>query len=68
MGNITKFIENKIVDEESLQFYSMVYSSGKLVLIHKLLPKLKQDGHKVLIFSQMVRVLDILEDYLIYEK
>lgn len=68
MGNITKFIQNKIVDEESLQFYSMVYSSGKLVLIHKLLPKLKQDGHKVLIFSQMVRVLDILEDYLIYEK
>jgi len=44
----------------------MIKSSGKLVLIDKLLPKLKAGGHKVLIFSQMVRVLDILEDYLHY--
>lgn len=43
----------------------MVHSSGKLVLLDKLLPKLKQNGHKVLIFSQMIKVLDILEDYLI---
>ena len=39
--------------------------SGKLVLVDKLLPKLKKEGHRVLIFSQMVRVLDILEDYLV---
>ncbi|VDQ12953.1 unnamed protein product [Trichobilharzia regenti] len=45
----------------------MVYASGKLVLIHKLLPKLRADGHKVLIFSQMIRVLDILEDYLVHQ-
>jgi chromodomain-helicase-DNA-binding protein 7 len=32
--------------------------------VDKLLPKLKSDGHKVLIFSQMVKVLDILEEYL----
>ncbi|XP_010013106.1 PREDICTED: chromodomain-helicase-DNA-binding protein 8-like, partial [Nestor notabilis] len=44
---------------------AMVRSAGKLVLIDKLLPKLKAGGHKVLIFSQMVRCLDILEDYLI---
>lgn len=43
----------------------MVQASGKLVLVDKLLPKLKAGGHKVLIFSQMIRVLDILEDYLI---
>ena len=41
----------------------MVNSSGKLVLLDKLLPRLKEQGHKVLIFSQMVRVLDLLEDY-----
>lgn len=46
----------------------MVRSSGKLVLIDKLLPKLKAGGHKVLIFSQMVRCLDILEDYLIQKR
>ncbi|GAB5366178.1 hypothetical protein AAMO2058_001122500 [Amorphochlora amoebiformis] len=42
----------------------MILSCGKLVLVDKLLPKLKSQGHRVLIFSQMVRVLDILEDYL----
>jgi SWI/SNF-related matrix-associated actin-dependent regulator of chromatin subfamily A member 5 len=39
-------------------------SSGKLTLIHKLLPKLQAQGSRVLIFSQMTRMLDILEDYL----
>lgn len=43
---------------------AIVQASGKLVLIDKLLPKLKENGHRVLIFSQMVRCLDILEDYL----
>ena len=38
-------------------------SSGKMMLLHKLLPKLKEKGSRVLIFSQMTRVLDILEDY-----
>ena len=42
----------------------MVRSCGKLVLVDKLLPRLKSQGHRVLVFSQMVRVLDILEDYL----
>ena len=39
-------------------------SSGKMVLLDKLLTRLKKDGHRVLIFSQMVRMLDILGDYL----
>ena len=43
---------------------SLVYAAGKMVLLHKLLPKLRRGGHKVLIFSQMVRVLNLLEDYL----
>ncbi|XP_028931704.1 chromodomain-helicase-DNA-binding protein 9 isoform X3 [Ornithorhynchus anatinus] len=47
---------------------AMVQSAGKLVLIDKLLPKMKAGGHKVLIFSQMVRCLDILEDYLIHKR
>ena len=44
---------------------AMIQASGKLVLMDKLLPRLKDGGHKVLVFSQMIRVLDILEDYLI---
>ena len=39
-------------------------SSGKLVLLDKLLARLKADGHRVLIFSQMVRMLNILSDYM----
>jgi chromodomain-helicase-DNA-binding protein 7 len=39
-------------------------ASGKLVLLDKLLPRLKQDGHRILLFSQFKIMLDILEDYL----
>ena len=42
----------------------LVGCSGKLQLLSKLLPKLRQEGRKVLIFSQMKRMLDILEDFL----
>ncbi|ODV96681.1 hypothetical protein PACTADRAFT_48505 [Pachysolen tannophilus NRRL Y-2460] len=42
----------------------LIMSSGKMVLLDKLLSRLKKDGHRVLIFSQMVRMLDILGDYL----
>ncbi len=42
----------------------LVETSAKLILLDKLLPKIRAGGHKVLIFSQMVRVLDILETYL----
>ncbi|KAG6378136.1 chromodomain-helicase DNA-binding protein [Boletus reticuloceps] len=48
--------------EETLK--GLVMNSGKMVLLDKLLARLRQDGHRVLIFSQMVRMLDILSDYM----
>ncbi|XP_067904816.1 chromodomain-helicase-DNA-binding protein 6 isoform X2 [Heterodontus francisci] len=69
--------EEKILDEfrevhnpdaVDFQLQAMIQAAGKLVLIDKLLPKLIAGGHKVLIFSQMVRCLDILEDYLIHRR
>lgn len=42
----------------------LVQSSGKMVLLMKLLPKLQSGGHKILIFSQMVKVLNLLEELL----
>lgn len=39
-------------------------ASGKLVLLDKLLPRLKEKGHRILLFSQFKIMLDILEDYL----
>ncbi|ESO93825.1 hypothetical protein LOTGIDRAFT_182249 [Lottia gigantea] len=38
-------------------------NSGKMVILDKLLPKLQAQDSRVLIFSQMTRMLDILEDY-----
>ncbi|GFR52261.1 hypothetical protein Agub_g14795 [Astrephomene gubernaculifera] len=41
----------------------LVRGSGKMVLLHKLLPKLRAEGRRVLIFSQFVIMLNVLEDY-----
>lgn len=41
----------------------LVYNSGKLAVLDVLLRQLKENGSRVLIFSQMSRVLDIMEDY-----
>ncbi|XP_005076899.1 probable global transcription activator SNF2L1 isoform X9 [Mesocricetus auratus] len=41
----------------------IVSNSGKMVALDKLLARIKEQGSRVLIFSQMTRLLDILEDY-----
>ena len=46
------------VDEE------LVKNCGKLQVLDQLLTELKSRGHKVLLFSQMTMLLDIIEDYL----
>lgn len=42
----------------------LIVTSGKMVLLDKLLRRLKDTGHRVLIFSQSVRTLDIISDYM----
>jgi hypothetical protein len=42
-------------------FSALVKDSGKLRLLDGLLTKLKKEGHRVLIYSQMTAMLDILE-------
>ncbi|VDD91675.1 unnamed protein product [Enterobius vermicularis] len=42
---------------------ALVKASGKFVLLQKMLRKLKQQNHRVLIFSQMTKMLDVLEDF-----
>ncbi|KAL0911402.1 hypothetical protein M5K25_019541 [Dendrobium thyrsiflorum] len=44
-----------------------IKASAKLTLLHSMLKILRKDGHRVLIFSQMTKLLDILEDYLTVE-
>uniref|UniRef100_A0A8C2F7J3 Chromodomain helicase DNA binding protein 4 n=1 Tax=Cyprinus carpio TaxID=7962 RepID=A0A8C2F7J3_CYPCA len=43
---------------------ALTKASGKLMLLFKMLKKLKEGGHRVLIFSQMTKMLDLLEDFL----
>ncbi|EDV20568.1 uncharacterized protein TRIADDRAFT_60972 [Trichoplax adhaerens] len=40
---------------------------GKMVVLEKLLPRLQAQGSRVLVFSQMTRMLDILEDYCMWK-
>ncbi|KAM0031482.1 putative DNA helicase chromatin remodeling SNF2 family [Helianthus debilis subsp. tardiflorus] len=42
----------------------IVRASGKFELLDRLLPKLHRAGHRVLLFSQMTHLMDILEVYL----
>ncbi|XP_072226616.1 chromodomain-helicase-DNA-binding protein 4a isoform X2 [Leuresthes tenuis] len=43
---------------------ALTKSSGKLTLLQKMMRKLKEGGHRVLVFSQMTKMLDLLEDFL----
>eukprot|EP00820_Chromera_velia_P016385 Cvel_25986.t1-p1 / transcript=Cvel_25986.t1 / gene=Cvel_25986 / organism=Chromera_velia_CCMP2878 / gene_product=Chromodomain-helicase-DNA-binding protein 9, putative / transcript_product=Chromodomain-helicase-DNA-binding protein 9, putative / location=Cvel_scaffold3020:243-17204(-) / protein_length=1212 / sequence_SO=supercontig / SO=protein_coding / is_pseudo=false len=56
---------NCTTDEE--RFRKLLEASGKLVLLDKLLPKLKAEGHKVLVFSQFIHTLNLLEHFLVYK-
>ncbi|KAL0379725.1 UNVERIFIED_CONTAM: putative helicase CHR10 [Sesamum angustifolium] len=42
----------------------LVQASGKLLILDKLLQKLHDCGHRVLLFAQMTHTLDILQDFL----
>ncbi|XP_069722992.1 chromodomain-helicase-DNA-binding protein 1-like [Phaenicophaeus curvirostris] len=44
----------------------IIEASGKLYLLDKLLSFLYAGGHRVLLFSQMTQLLDILQDYMDY--
>jgi SWI/SNF-related matrix-associated actin-dependent regulator of chromatin subfamily A member 5 len=44
----------------------LVYNSGKMLILDRILTRFREQGSRVLIFSQMSRVLDILEDYCVF--
>ena len=53
-------------EEDSLE--NLITSCSKMTILDKLLKRLKEQSSRVLIFSQMTKVLDILEDYCRYRK
>jgi hypothetical protein len=46
---------------------ALAWANGKTLLLEKLLPTLHEDGHIVLIFSQMVSMVNIHEDYIVHK-
>lgn len=56
-------------DSGSVEFLQemRIKASAKLTLLHSMLKVMHKQGHRVLIFSQMTKLLDILEDYLTVE-
>lgn len=60
-------VEDRLVGENERRedlLRVLITSSGKMMLLDQLLTKLRKDGHRVLIFSQMVKMLDILSQYM----
>ncbi|KAI3654623.1 hypothetical protein MP228_000003 [Amoeboaphelidium protococcarum] len=49
-------------------FKKILFDSGKIQAIHGLLKELKNGGHKVLIYFQMTRMMDLFEEYLAQTK
>ncbi|TGZ78839.1 hypothetical protein EX30DRAFT_397523 [Ascodesmis nigricans] len=62
------FLYNQSIEEQlpdrDLVHQNLVDASSKLTLLSLLLPKLQSQGHRVLIFSQFLGMLDIIEDFL----
>lgn len=47
---------------------TLVSDAGKLSVLDSLLTRLKSQGHRVLIYSQMTRMIDLLEEYMWHRK
>ena len=62
------FVYSNSIEERNvshaMSHRNLVDASAKLKLLEILLPKLKERGHRVLIFTQFLGMLDIVEDFL----
>ncbi|KAL4896819.1 PHD/FYVE-zinc-finger like domain-containing protein [Aspergillus ambiguus] len=62
------FVYSEAIEERTTDtaasFRNLVDAAGKLKLLELMLPKLHQRGHRVLIFSQFLDNLNIIEDFL----
>lgn len=48
--------------------HSLITDSAKLARLDSLLDELKSGGHRVLIYFQMTRMIDLMEEYMTYRK
>lgn len=59
----SKAIEER-TDDPDIAHRNLVDAAGKLQLLELMLPKLQTRGHRVLVFSQFLENLDVMEDFL----
>jgi SNF2 family DNA or RNA helicase len=63
------FVYSEAIEERSassaILHRNLVDAASKLQLLEIMLPKLQERGHRVLIFSQFLKQLDIIEDFLV---
>lgn len=50
------------------QLRKLILDSGKLAKLDSLLAELKTDGHRVLLYFQMTRMIDLMEEYLAFRQ
>jgi len=64
--------EEAVLMDVSMWLYvdkeSMIFDSGKMSVLDKLLVNLKREDHRVLIYSQMTRMIDLLEEFMGYRR
>ncbi|KAI4102730.1 MAG: hypothetical protein L6R37_004202 [Teloschistes peruensis] len=62
------FVYNRDIEERTsnavISHRNLVEASSKLQLLEIMLPKLQERGHRVLIFSQFLNMLDMIEDFM----
>jgi SNF2 family DNA or RNA helicase len=63
-NHVTLITQPDLARSDPRYLQQLIRGSGKLILLDKLLTSLRAAGSRVLIFSQMVTMLDIIEDYL----
>lgn len=62
---------NNLIDYSNIRMPSMtrfITESGKLAALDKLLVELKQNDHRVLVYFQMTKMMDLMEEYLSYRQ
>ena len=54
----------KRTDHNAFEVKELTEACGKMILLEKMMRKLEAEGHRVLVFSQMTKMLDLLEDFM----
>ena len=64
----SQLVNFSFFESQTSNFAKLLADSGKLQLLDKMLDRLYKGGHRVLIFCQMTKMMDLLSEYLEYRR